>query len=447
MNNQTVIEKQKLIKTNQLVLLFGSSSYGLLYFFSGDVLNGIGILISTFLVVAITNYTNKKISEDLTVYILTFSQYTLIVFFVFITFEVGGGITLIAAAIAMNCLYYNKKIIISQWVISNILLIGAMAFGDVFYSNLSFSFILRSILGFNFSILFLFMLVRWGIDSLNSTIEKERKAESLVEEVNLRMQENKEYLDNQEVVFSEIKARSNNLNKTSEDMLLIASNLSQTSQQQADILENLSHQSEKIASDIKQTQEKAAASKDIANEGAQKLTMNNETMQLIVKTILDIETQSERIVDIIKNIESIAFQTNILALNASIEAARAGSAGKGFAVVADEVRNLSLKSSEAAQDSELLINSSISSVKQGVKLIKQAAVDMNEVIESSSLVASQAETISEVMLEQVKNVNSILEKIQEVTQGVQNTSKTAIESNNLANEVTKEIHYINTAIK
>ncbi len=81
----------------------------------------------------------------------------------------------------------------------------------------------------------------------------------------------------------------------------------------------------------------------------------------------------------------IAFQTNILALNASVEAARAGAAGKGFSVVSEEVRNLAAKSSEAAKSTSALINRSIQDANTGTESTKHAISTMqsiNECIQS-----------------------------------------------------------------
>ena len=88
--------------------------------------------------------------------------------------------------------------------------------------------------------------------------------------------------------------------------------------------------------------------------------------QLTVAT-RNIDQSSAQIGTIIKTIEDIAFQTNILAMNAAVKAARAGSEGKGFSVVADEVRNLAAKSAEAAQNTNVFISRSIQSAKTGTE--------------------------------------------------------------------------------
>src|SRR6202011_3561146 len=88
----------------------------------------------------------------------------------------------------------------------------------------------------------------------------------------------------------------------------------------------------------------------------------------------EIGASSGKISKIIKVIDEIAFQTNILALNAAVEAARAGEAGMGFAVVADEVRNLAQRCAQAAKDTAVLIEESITKSNDGKTKVDQVAM-------------------------------------------------------------------------
>ncbi|MCD7906712.1 MAG: methyl-accepting chemotaxis protein, partial [Clostridium sp.] len=90
---------------------------------------------------------------------------------------------------------------------------------------------------------------------------------------------------------------------------------------------------------------------------------SNQSMQEMIQAREEITASSNEIRKVIKTIEDLAFQTNILALNAAVKAARAGVAGKGFAVVAEEVRNFAIKSSEASKNTAAMIESSLRSVE------------------------------------------------------------------------------------
>ncbi len=138
--------------------------------------------------------------------------------------------------------------------------------------------------------------------------------------------------------------------------------------EQASSVEELVASAEIIA---KQAEENAAAitaaggSIDKAGAG---VSTGNEHMDKLAQAMDDISSASNQIANITKVIEDIAFQTNILSLNAAVEAARAGSAGKGFAVVADEVRSLAAKSADAAQQTGTLIQTSVAAVKRGSEI-------------------------------------------------------------------------------
>ncbi len=103
----------------------------------------------------------------------------------------------------------------------------------------------------------------------------------------------------------------------------------------------------------------------------------------IMKGMEDLNDSSQKMHEIIQVIDSISFETNLLALNASIEAARAGEAGKGFEVVATEVKELSQRSSSQAKEITSIIEESISKVEENVKLVEKIVDIINEITSSS----------------------------------------------------------------
>jgi methyl-accepting chemotaxis protein len=131
----------------------------------------------------------------------------------------------------------------------------------------------------------------------------------------------------------------------------------------------------------------------------------NDSMKRMTSAIGEIEKSATETARIVKVIDEIAFQTNLLALNAAVEAARAGEAGKGFAVVAEEVRNLAMRSAEAAKNTSALIEQSVGSARNGVKIAGEVAKVLDEIASAS---AEQAQGISQ--------VNTAVQQMDKVTQ-------------------------------
>uniref|UniRef100_UPI0035AF3B5C methyl-accepting chemotaxis protein n=1 Tax=Aestuariivirga sp. TaxID=2650926 RepID=UPI0035AF3B5C len=156
----------------------------------------------------------------------------------------------------------------------------------------------------------------------------------------------------------------------------------------------------------------AVAATEVARRGG-------DTVRTSALTMASIAESSAKIVDIIGVIDSIAFQTNILALNAAVEAARAGEQGRGFAVVASEVRNLAQRSAEAAKEIKVLINDSVSRVKEGTTQAELAGSQMMDIVNAIDRVSGIINDISDASEEQASGIDQIslaVTQMDEVTQ-------------------------------
>lgn len=149
---------------------------------------------------------------------------------------------------------------------------------------------------------------------------------------------------------------------------------------------------------------------DMKNESAKGV----DVMQQTIQAMQSIQESSHQISAIITLIDSIAFQTNLLAINATIEAARAGEHGKGFAVVADEVRKLANKSAEAAKDIKSLIDSSVTRVEKGTSLAHESNKMLNDISNSISQVTDMVGEIANASNEQGIGINQIHQAIMQI---------------------------------
>ena len=157
-------------------------------------------------------------------------------------------------------------------------------------------------------------------------------------------------------------------------------------------------------------------------------------MELLTHAMADINQSSEEIQNIVKTIQNIANQTNLLSLNASIEAARAGVAGKGFAVVADQIRDLAEKSADAVKQTEVLIDASRQAVERGTAIAGNTAESLVAVVKRAEEVSRSVNKISEasqnqkMVLDQLtENVDVISGVVQSNSEAVQNSAAASIE--------------------
>jgi methyl-accepting chemotaxis protein len=139
----------------------------------------------------------------------------------------------------------------------------------------------------------------------------------------------------------------------------------------------------------------------------------------------EIRKSSAEISNILGAINELAFQSNLLAVNASIEAAIAGESGRSFAVVALEIRHLAQRSAESAKEIERLIAASLDRVKNGSQLVNRSGAALCEIIQSVKKVSDILDEISTASLQQsqgVEHINKAMNKVDGVVQ--ENSSKT-----------------------
>ena len=224
-------------------------------------------------------------------------------------------------------------------------------------------------------------------------------------------------------------------------------NLSTRTIEQASSLENTASSMEQLTSTVGQNADNARQASQLAATAAQAAQRGGEVVSEVVSTMSEISSSSHKVAEIIKLIDSIAFQTNILALNASVEAARAGEQGRGFAVVAGEVRNLASRSASAAKDIRTLIGESVARVENGSSLVSQAGGAMREIVEAVQKVADIMDEIAAASQEQSNGIGLVNQAVTQMDQVTQQNAGLVQDSARAAGDLVGEAQRLRQAVE
>ena len=214
----------------------------------------------------------------------------------------------------------------------------------------------------------------------------------------------------------------------SDQIALSATNLAEGASQQAESVNNINATIKNSTQSNIQNAQKAEETDKLANDTNISAKKGDVSIKKLLSSMEKIMSSSEQIAKIIKDIDEIAFQTNLLALNAAVEAARAGEHGLGFAVVADEVKNLASRSSQSAKDTEMIINETISYIKDSNTIAEDTRKGFSDIFEKVSRTTDLIGTISVSLNTQVKEMNEISKEAQDINNVTQQNSATSEEA-------------------
>ena len=214
--------------------------------------------------------------------------------------------------------------------------------------------------------------------------------------------------------------------------------LHQASLEQNESTEELVQEVTHVKAQLADVAESSGQTRAQTEEITRRIQSANDQMDALSSAMDDISANAQQITKIAKDIEDIAFQTNILSLNASVEAARAGAAGKGFAVVANEVKQLAAKSAEAAQSATAMVNNTKAIIQTGVALTADTADSLRAISDVSAQISTISDQLAAAVQGQELALTVMEERIATISdiadRNLQNAGETEQSSGSLARE-------------
>ncbi|PKK88354.1 MAG: hypothetical protein CVV64_19170 [Candidatus Wallbacteria bacterium HGW-Wallbacteria-1] len=226
-------------------------------------------------------------------------------------------------------------------------------------------------------------------------------------------------VDHLSEMISGVSTGANKVAANSGKVSVSSQSLAQAATQTAASLEEISSTMTEIESQVKNNADSAEEARKASAEARNMAVQGSSHMGDMISAMNEIAVSSQEIRRIIKVIDEIAFQTNLLSLNASIEAARAGRHGKGFAVVAEEVRSLASRSSRAALESEDLIKETLSRVAKGKSISDVTETSFNNIVNSTGNLSLMMEDMARGSREQAAGVSQVTEALDQIDTATQ----------------------------
>ncbi len=447
MDNSTV-QKKKLQMEDLLKINLYATIVATIVFFILELIvkkyvaAGILILLGGSLVSFVWGMKNR-LSFETRITITSLGQFAMILTASLIVGSVADMFALFLATNIMGGIYFNKRVILIHGLLVNlcILLLVVFAYQTAFGST-EIATIFKNLFGLNFGIFFAYTLVKWGGESMQSAASKTQETQQLLVTIQDKIQESDALISSQQDILDKIQGCSADIANTSGKISSVSERIRSGIVSQANAIHELSASFDNFSQQIHASADAVQNAETISVQTGKEMEQGWNQMDTMLVAMKEITNASEEIRKVMKSVDDIAFQTNILALNASVEAARAGAAGKGFAVVADEVRMLASRSADSSQITAKLVGDAVDAINKGTSIAQKTAKTFQMVMESEKNTRELMKDIFKLAEKQKRIISQITQGIDQISQVVQQNSQAVDESTQISTTLENQADFL-----